>query len=79
MRDRGAGLLVAGNATFHDIVISKTFASTSGAAVYNFGSLALLTLDKCQLKSNISASGSEIANVSGARLEIKNAIYVKME
>jgi len=76
IHDRGAGVLSFGKATLRRVTIEHNTSGASAAAIFNTGGYAVLVMDDCQLKMNMSLSGDNVVNENGASLIIKNNMTV---
>ena len=67
----GAGLLVKGKIVLNNLLIERNTTTMEGAAIYNTGSNALLTIQGCVFRLNTSGLERDILNANGAQIEFQ--------
>jgi hypothetical protein len=67
----GAGLLVKGKILLNNLVIERNTTSMEGAAIYNSGVNAILTIKGCLFRLNTSGLERDVLNGAGAQIEFQ--------
>ncbi len=67
----GAGLLVKGKILLNNLVIERNTTTMDGAAIYNSGLNAILTIKDCLFRLNTSGLERDILNGNGAQIEFQ--------
>lgn len=67
----GAGLFVKGKIVLEDLIIERNTTLLDGAAIYNTGVNAILTIRDCLFRLNTSGLARDILNGSGAQIEFQ--------
>ncbi len=67
----GAGLYVKGKILLENLVIERNTTSMEGAAIYNTGDDAILTIRGCLFRLNTSGLARDILNAAGAEIRFE--------
>jgi hypothetical protein len=67
----GAGLLVKGKILLNNLVIERNTTTMDGAAIYNSGANAILTIQGCLFRLNTSGLQRDILNSNGAQIQFQ--------